>query len=143
MVTDVGTGEGEGTTVNIPWQVRARSSIPSLTAPTSALSFRSFSAPAKPRPRGRGRLPLLPVDGRANVVRVCCLLLRGLPVQDAEVGDAEYLQALLHVVLPIGYEFQPDLVVVAAGFSAAEGDPFGAHLSLTSSARGKACTQIC
>ena len=41
------------------------------------------------------------------------------------MGDADYLAALAHVVLPCCYEFNPDVVVVSAGFDAASGDPIG------------------
>ncbi len=45
-------------------------------------------------------------------------------------GDAEYLAAWREVLMPIGREFNPDLVIVAAGFDAAEGDPLGGcHVS--------------
>ncbi|XP_052866559.1 histone deacetylase 6 [Anopheles cruzii] len=60
----VGSGEGEGFTVNIPWN-------------------RKFMA------------------------------------------DPEYVAAFTTVILPIAYEFQPDLVLVSAGFDAAIGDPLG------------------
>jgi histone deacetylase 6 len=44
--------------------------------------------------------------------------------------DADYLHAFQTVVLPILYEFRPELVVVAAGFDAGEGDPLGeCHVS--------------
>lgn len=42
--------------------------------------------------------------------------------QDAEVRDEDYLQCMLHVVLPIARQFQPDIVIVSAGFDAAKGD---------------------
>jgi len=41
------------------------------------------------------------------------------------MGDADYLAALAHVVLPCCYEFNPDVVVVSAGFDACAGDPIG------------------
>ena len=41
------------------------------------------------------------------------------------MGDAEYLAAFHQVVLPIAYQFNPQLVLVAAGFDAAQGDPLG------------------
>lgn len=41
------------------------------------------------------------------------------------VGDSEYRVAFEGVVLPILGEFQPDLVIVSAGFDAAAGDPIG------------------
>ncbi|XP_045164142.2 histone deacetylase 6-like isoform X1 [Mercenaria mercenaria] len=40
-------------------------------------------------------------------------------------GDAEYLAAFQQIVMPIAYEYAPDLVLVSAGFDAAIGDPLG------------------
>jgi histone deacetylase 6 len=40
-------------------------------------------------------------------------------------GDAEYVAAFLRLVMPIAYEFDPDLVLVSAGFDGATGDPLG------------------
>jgi histone deacetylase 6 len=41
------------------------------------------------------------------------------------MGDAEYAAAFEGVLEPIAGEFAPDLVLVSAGFDAAEGDPLG------------------
>ncbi|KAJ8047813.1 Histone deacetylase 6 [Holothuria leucospilota] len=41
------------------------------------------------------------------------------------MGDAEYLAAFRHVIMPIAYEYNPELVLVSAGFDAARGDPLG------------------
>jgi histone deacetylase 6 len=41
------------------------------------------------------------------------------------VGDAEYLAAFRQLVLPIARSFDPQLVLISAGFDAAEGDPLG------------------
>jgi histone deacetylase 6 len=41
-------------------------------------------------------------------------------------GDAEYLAAFDRVLLPMARRFEPDLVLVSAGFDAAQGDPLGA-----------------
>lgn len=41
------------------------------------------------------------------------------------MGDGEYLAAFQKVVMPIAQEFDPDLVVISAGFDAAEGDALG------------------
>ena len=41
------------------------------------------------------------------------------------MGDAEYMMAFSRVVLPLAYEFNPDLVLVSAGFDAGVGDPLG------------------
>jgi histone deacetylase 6 len=40
-------------------------------------------------------------------------------------GDADYLAVFDRVLLPIARQFGPDLVLVSAGFDAAEGDPLG------------------
>ena len=41
------------------------------------------------------------------------------------MGDAEYIHCWNQVLLPIAYAFDPDLVIVSAGFDAARGDPLG------------------
>jgi histone deacetylase 6 len=41
------------------------------------------------------------------------------------MGDAEYLTAFDEILLPIARRFSPDLVLVSAGFDAADGDPLG------------------
>ncbi|KAM5288278.1 histone deacetylase 7 isoform 3-T3 [Ctenodactylus gundi] len=51
---------------------------------------------------------------------------------DPPTGDPEYLTAFRIVVMPIAQEFSPDLVLVSAGFDAAEGHPAplgGYHVS--------------
>ncbi|KAF2145942.1 uncharacterized protein K452DRAFT_220067 [Aplosporella prunicola CBS 121167] len=64
------------------------------------------------------------------------------------MGDGDYMYAFQQVVMPIAVEFDPDLVIVSAGFDAAEGDRLGqchvtppcyAHMThmLMSLARGK------
>lgn len=46
------------------------------------------------------------------------------------MGDADYMFAFQHLVMPIAREFNPDLVIIAAGFDAAEGDQLGmCHVS--------------
>ena len=39
------------------------------------------------------------------------------------MGDAEYLAAFRALVLPIGHSFDPDIILVSAGFDAAIGHP--------------------
>lgn len=46
------------------------------------------------------------------------------------MGDAEYIAAFQRIVMPIAYEFNPELVLVSAGFDAAIGDPIG-HYNVT------------
>lgn len=41
------------------------------------------------------------------------------------MGNGDYMSAFQHLILPIAYEFAPDVVIVSAGFDAAEGDPLG------------------
>lgn len=45
--------------------------------------------------------------------------------EQAHMKDADYMFAFQNVVMPIAYEFNPDLVIVAAGFDAADGDQLG------------------
>ena len=44
---------------------------------------------------------------------------------DAGMGDKEYLAAFDRVLLPVARKFRPDIVLVSAGFDAAEGDLLG------------------
>lgn len=49
---------------------------------------------------------------------------------DGSKSDADYIAAFQQVILPICYEFSPELVLVAAGYDCAEGDVLGNyHLS--------------
>ncbi|XP_029910870.1 histone deacetylase 6 [Myripristis murdjan] len=48
-----------------------------------------------------------------------------LPWDQAGMTDADYIAAFQQLLLPLAYEFQPQLVLVSAGFDAAVGDPKG------------------
>lgn len=48
-----------------------------------------------------------------------------IPWSEHGMGDAEYIYAFQEVVMPIATEFDPDLVIISAGFDAAEGDLLG------------------
>ncbi|KAM5441706.1 Histone deacetylase hda1 [Microsporum ferrugineum] len=48
-----------------------------------------------------------------------------IPWPTQGMGDGDYLYAFQEVVMPIGYEFDPDLVIISAGFDAAAGDELG------------------
>ncbi|XP_019524106.1 PREDICTED: histone deacetylase 10 isoform X1 [Hipposideros armiger] len=48
-----------------------------------------------------------------------------LPWNQVGMGNADYMAAFLHVLLPVAFEFDPELVLVAAGFDSAIGDPEG------------------
>ncbi|KAI0829722.1 histone deacetylase complex protein [Trametes gibbosa] len=53
-----------------------------------------------------------------------------IPWPEKGMGDAEYILAFQKVVMPIALEFSPDLVIISAGFDAAEGDDLGeCHVS--------------
>ncbi|KAI8624593.1 histone deacetylase [Xylariaceae sp. FL1651] len=41
------------------------------------------------------------------------------------MGDGEYFAAFQKIVMPIAQEFNPDLVIISAGFDAADGDELG------------------
>jgi histone deacetylase 6 len=44
---------------------------------------------------------------------------------DQGMGDAEYMAAFQRIVMPIAEEFDPDFVIISAGFDAAAGDELG------------------
>lgn len=48
-----------------------------------------------------------------------------IPWETKGMGDGDYMYAFQHVVMPIAYSFDPDLVIVSAGFDAAAGDELG------------------
>ncbi|KAG9012505.1 Histone deacetylase hda1 [Tulasnella sp. JGI-2019a] len=71
-----------------------------------------------------------------------------IPWPTKGMTDADYIYAFIRIVMPIAYEFAPDLVIISAGFDAAEGDKLGechvspagyAHMThmLTSLANGR------
>ena len=41
------------------------------------------------------------------------------------MGDADYLFAFQNIVMPVAFDFNPDFVIIAAGFDAAAGDQLG------------------
>ncbi|MCH98864.1 putative histone deacetylase hda1, partial [Trifolium medium] len=45
--------------------------------------------------------------------------------ENATIGDADYLAAWEHILLPVAKEFSPEIILVSAGFDAAAGDPLG------------------
>ncbi|KAM9684072.1 polyamine deacetylase HDAC10 isoform 2-T2 [Dama dama] len=52
-----------------------------------------------------------------------------LPWNQVGMGNADYVAAFLHVLLPLAFEFNPELVLVSAGFDSAIGDPEGQMLA--------------
>ncbi|XP_016067153.1 PREDICTED: histone deacetylase 10 isoform X2 [Miniopterus natalensis] len=76
-----------------------------------------------------------------------------LPWNQVGMGNADYMAAFLHVLLPLAFEFDPELVLVSAGFDSAIGDPEGqmqatpecfAHLTqlLQVLASGRVCAML-
>ncbi|CAD6191193.1 unnamed protein product [Caenorhabditis auriculariae] len=50
-----------------------------------------------------------------------------VPFSSAKMGDLEYRAAFMKVIMPIAYEFNPELVLISSGFDAAAGDPLGEY----------------
>ncbi|WBW72877.1 histone deacetylase (class II) Clr3 [Schizosaccharomyces osmophilus] len=48
-----------------------------------------------------------------------------IPWPCSGMGDGDYVFAFQRVVMPIAYEFNPDLVIISSGFDAAAGDHIG------------------
>ncbi|CEQ43207.1 SPOSA6832_05110, partial [Sporobolomyces salmonicolor] len=48
-----------------------------------------------------------------------------IPFPDTGMTDADYIYAFQQIVMPIAYEFAPDIVLVSAGYDAAIGDELG------------------
>ncbi|OQV25500.1 Histone deacetylase 6 [Hypsibius exemplaris] len=48
-----------------------------------------------------------------------------VPLNKTGLGDADYLAILYQVLLPVAYEFNPEMVIVSAGYDAAIGCPEG------------------
>ncbi|XP_045691086.1 polyamine deacetylase HDAC10 isoform X4 [Phyllostomus hastatus] len=97
-----------------------------------------------PRSLGCGGAGPTARPGRAQ--RRCLWLQVGM-------GNADYVAAFLHVLLPLALEFDPELVLVSAGFDSAIGDPEGqmqatpecfAHLTqlLQVLAGGRVCAML-
>ena len=75
---------------------------------------------------GQPEDPDLP-DGGLDKVGVGAGIGRNVNIGWSEqgVGDGEYMAAFQKIVMPIAQEFNPDLVIVSAGFDAAAGDELG------------------
>ncbi|XP_043284790.1 histone deacetylase 6 isoform X2 [Venturia canescens] len=50
-----------------------------------------------------------------------------IPWNRKRMGDAEYIAAFQQIVMPIAYQFNPELVLISAGFDACIGDPLGGY----------------
>lgn len=72
---------------------------------------------------------ILPSAALTSIARSPCPRLHApcpFPLSvDQGLGDADYLAAFELILEPIARDFRPNLVIIAAGFDAAEGDPLG------------------
>lgn len=48
-----------------------------------------------------------------------------VPWDAGNIGNGDYMAAMQQVILPIAREFAPNLILISAGFDAADGDPIG------------------
>ncbi|XWS60449.1 hypothetical protein CRYUN_Cryun07bG0037300 [Craigia yunnanensis] len=48
-----------------------------------------------------------------------------VPWENDRCGDADYLAVWDHILVPVAKEFNPDIIIISAGFDAAVGDPLG------------------
>ncbi|XP_015110573.1 histone deacetylase 6 [Diachasma alloeum] len=58
-----------------------------------------------------------------------------IPWNRRKMGDPEYVAAFQQIILPIAYQFNPELVLISAGFDACVGDPLG-HYTVSPEAYG-------
>lgn len=58
-------------------------------------------------------------DGDGNGFNV------NVPLNEINLGDSEYINIFLRVLMPMAIEFNPQLVLVSAGYDAAIGCPEG------------------
>ncbi|GJV50833.1 histone deacetylase 5 [Tanacetum coccineum] len=48
-----------------------------------------------------------------------------VPWENGNCGDADYIAVWDHILIPVARKFNPDIVLISAGFDAAFGDPLG------------------
>ncbi|KAF4382120.1 hypothetical protein F8388_001265 [Cannabis sativa] len=48
-----------------------------------------------------------------------------VPWENSQCGDADYFAVWDHILIPVAKEFNPDIIIVSAGFDAAVNDPLG------------------
>ncbi|MFS7999824.1 putative histone deacetylase [Helianthus anomalus] len=48
-----------------------------------------------------------------------------VPWENDQCGDADYIAVWDHILIPVAREFNPDIIIISAGFDAALGDPLG------------------
>uniref|UniRef100_A0A0K8RID6 Putative histone deacetylase hdac6 protein n=1 Tax=Ixodes ricinus TaxID=34613 RepID=A0A0K8RID6_IXORI len=53
-----------------------------------------------------------------------------IPLNKVGMGNADYMAIFNNIVLPVAYEYQPELVIISSGYDAAIGCPEG-HMEVT------------
>ena len=98
-----GSGKGEGFNINIPWN--------DVSIQQNKCNF------------------LADINSQSNVLAFIFHVLSFFffPVQ-MRMGDAEYIAAFHQIILPIAYEYNPEIVLVSCGFDAGVGDPLVSHI---------------
>ncbi|KAD1436644.1 hypothetical protein R6Q59_029043 [Mikania micrantha] len=48
-----------------------------------------------------------------------------VPWENGRCGDADYIAVWDHILIPVAKDFNPDIIIISAGFDAAIGDPLG------------------
>lgn len=65
-----------------------------------------------------------------------------IPWSKAGMGDGEYLKVFYDLILPISMQFNPDFVLISAGFDAARGDHLG-ECDVTPEGFGQMTSLLC
>ena len=113
----VGTGAGEGFSVNVGWPVGGMTG--KLGCSGGHCSFHKMHSGWQLRGS-----QLRTQQASASTQRQTCTSKAGRVSKSASRNvshrlrgaDADYIAAFTHVFLPIAYEFSPDLVILSAGY---------------------------
>eukprot|EP01062_Namystynia_karyoxenos_P026142 TRINITY_DN20411_c0_g1_i1.p1 TRINITY_DN20411_c0_g1~~TRINITY_DN20411_c0_g1_i1.p1 ORF type:complete len:713 (+),score=134.21 TRINITY_DN20411_c0_g1_i1:90-2141(+) len=120
----------------LDWDVHHGNGVQSILEEEADIFYTSLHV------RAAGRF--YPGSGRANEVGTGPGAGRTLniPWSKTGMGDPEYFAAFDALVLPIARSFDPDLVIVCAGFDAAAGDPLGG-CNVTPAGFARMTQQLC
>ncbi|XP_057598868.1 polyamine deacetylase HDAC10 isoform X3 [Hippopotamus amphibius kiboko] len=102
--------------------ISLRTTLASFISPGTAMSMGASG------PTFESQTQMLSGRGGAVASLSTCLGTRAsadTPWPQVGMGNADYVAAFLHVLLPLAFEFNPELVLVSAGFDSAIGDPEG------------------
>lgn len=85
--------------------------------------------------RGEGFNVNIPWNKVSRFNQSCVFVALIFLFRQHKMGDSDYIAAFQRIIMPIAYEFNPELVLVSAGFDAVIGDPIG-HYHVTPEAYG-------